>query len=615
MKLGKGSYRNFGSYAELEIDFQDLGLTLISGQTGSGKSSLMDAPAWALYGRTSKDGTADSVKRWGASVEAGATTGIQCVSLPDGNISVHRLRGGGSNNDLYWTEEGKDDAPIRGKNIIETQDLLEKRLGVSSDLYFISAYFSQFSQSDSFFTAKAAQRRETLESISDLSLAVRIGGQASGDTKRTKQSLQVGIGAQQANAGRIGALTQSIASTNSAYELWEGSHRRDVAELRAKREGFSSESRVALAAAASRLESLDAKIVEPEKINFKIQKVKEEIKALDEDKAKQAEAHKKWTEIRSSKDSFVREYERHSKPGKPTCPTCLGPSDNPNKKHFLAELKDKIATLEHQESLASDSLQSYTERVPAALEAVNDKYSELLKQQRANDSLINDFERAKADYIRLEAQTNPYEEQLKKAENAVNPHDGQLEEMATALNNCNIQKVKIDAQVKELETRLSALGQLYDLSMVLRGKLLEGAVKQIQDSTNACLDKYFDGEIKVAFELSADKLDVTIQKNGYECGFKALSGGQRCMLKLAFTTSLMEAAANNAGVHFDTLFLDEALNGLDEGLKVKAFGLLEQLSLKHSSVLVIDHCEEFKNLFNNRYDVTIESDISTLTKA
>lgn len=612
MKLGKGRYINFASYAELDIDFGELGLTLVSGSTGSGKSTLMDAPAWALYGRTSKDGTADSVKRW--SVRGETTSGQQCVALPDGDITIYRLRGSSNQNDLYWTEEGKEDIKIRGKNIIETQDLLEERLGVSSELYFISAYADQFSQSDSFFTAKAKERRDTLETISDLSLAVRIGSGASSNSKSAKQQLQGGIGAQQANSGRIAALQSSIASTKSAYELWESSHRRDVAELREKCKGFEFEKEVALGAAASNLEAIDSKIIEPEKINFRLQKAKEEIKALDQDRQKQADAHKAWVEARAAREATLREYERHSKPGKAICPTCLGPSDNTNKRQYLTELKDKLQTLEHQEMLADDSLRAYTERVPEALEKANDKHGDILKQQRANDTLISEFENAKENYLRLEAQKNPYEEQVKKAEAAHNPHAAQIESMVMDLEACHTQKVKIDKQVEDLETRLSALDQLYDLSMVLRAKLLEGAVKQIQDATNACLDKYFDGEIKVTFLLDSDKLDISLQKNGYECGFKQLSGGQRKILKLAFSSALMEAAANNAGVHFDCLMFDEPLAGLDDNLKAKAFSLFESLSIKHSSVLIIEHDEGFKSLFSNRFNVSIEGDVSTIVQ-
>jgi DNA repair exonuclease SbcCD ATPase subunit len=72
----------------------------------------------------------------------------------------------------------------------------------------------------------------------------------------------------------------------------------------------------------------------------------------------------------------------------------------------------------------------------------------------------------------------------------------------------------------------------------------------------------------------------------------------------------MTAAANKVGIHFNLLMLDEALDGLDSDLKVKAFNLLSELEKDHASILVIDHAQELKSLFNRRFDVFLEQDRS-----
>ena len=55
MRLHRLSVRAFGPFAEpVEVDFDDLaqaGIFLIHGATGSGKTSLLDAVCFALYGR------------------------------------------------------------------------------------------------------------------------------------------------------------------------------------------------------------------------------------------------------------------------------------------------------------------------------------------------------------------------------------------------------------------------------------------------------------------------------------------------------------------------------------------------------------------------------------
>jgi exonuclease SbcC len=49
MHLDKLVMRNFKKYRRAEVDFQD-GLTGIVGSNGSGKSTIVEAIAWALYG-------------------------------------------------------------------------------------------------------------------------------------------------------------------------------------------------------------------------------------------------------------------------------------------------------------------------------------------------------------------------------------------------------------------------------------------------------------------------------------------------------------------------------------------------------------------------------------
>jgi ABC-type multidrug transport system ATPase subunit len=74
----------------------------------------------------------------------------------------------------------------------------------------------------------------------------------------------------------------------------------------------------------------------------------------------------------------------------------------------------------------------------------------------------------------------------------------------------------------------------------------------------------------------------------------------------------MKAAANNVGLQFTSLFFDEALDGLDTDLKLKAFNLFESLAQTHETIFVIDHSPELQNLFHKKYYVILENDNSKL---
>ena len=108
--------------------------------------------------------------------------------------------------------------------------------------------------------------------------------------------------------------------------------------------------------------------------------------------------------------------------------------------------------------------------------------------------------------------------------------------------------------------------------------------------------------------------EVSIQKDGNEASFTQLSKGQRQILKLAFGCAVMKGVSNHKGIHFDQIFFDEALDGLDETMKSRAFHLLEELSIDHESVFVVEHSESLKSMFSNSYKVSLDNGESNICR-
>ncbi|KPN30755.1 DNA double-strand break repair Rad50 ATPase [Halolamina pelagica] len=65
MKFDRLRLRNFKPYADTDLTFED-GVTVIHGLNGSGKSSLLEACFFALYGSRALDGTLDDAVTTGA---------------------------------------------------------------------------------------------------------------------------------------------------------------------------------------------------------------------------------------------------------------------------------------------------------------------------------------------------------------------------------------------------------------------------------------------------------------------------------------------------------------------------------------------------------------------
>ena len=179
MRILKATAHNFGSYSLIDFEFTDKGLTLISGPTGTGKSTLADIIPWGLFGVTAKGGLADEVRTWNADE-------VTSVVLYLESLIIVRIRGkGGKGNDLYFQHTGKD--RIRGKDLNDTQRLINQHLGITPETYLAGAYFHEFSQTASFFTTSAKIRRQITEQMADLDLAKTLALELTETRKYTKK--------------------------------------------------------------------------------------------------------------------------------------------------------------------------------------------------------------------------------------------------------------------------------------------------------------------------------------------------------------------------------------------------------------------------------------------
>src|SRR5258708_22793476 len=80
---------NFRQHADTELEFGP-GITGIIGPNGSGKTTILEAIAWALYGVQAARGDKDSIRRLGAKGRAGVEGGLEVrLAAPE-----HRVQRG-----------------------------------------------------------------------------------------------------------------------------------------------------------------------------------------------------------------------------------------------------------------------------------------------------------------------------------------------------------------------------------------------------------------------------------------------------------------------------------------------------------------------------------------
>ena len=156
---------NFTSYGESvpELDFTKFHLAAISGTNGAGKSSLLDAITWSLWGWSRSGDNADSLIRSGSEEMQVDFT----FNLDGHDFTVKRRRtkkGGGTTALEFWSTKNN----LTEGTIKSTQEKIIETLHLSYDTFINSSFIRQ-GHADEFTTKGPNDRKRILADILGLS--------------------------------------------------------------------------------------------------------------------------------------------------------------------------------------------------------------------------------------------------------------------------------------------------------------------------------------------------------------------------------------------------------------------------------------------------------------
>jgi exonuclease SbcC len=155
MKLNALRLQNFRQHADTRIEF-DRGLTGIIGSNGSGKTTILEAIAWALYGQAAARGTRDSIRFTGAPSRAAVRVEL------DFELAGHRYRVvRGLTSAEVFLDGGAE--PI-ANSLTGVSELLQRRLGMTRDEFF-HTYFTGQKELDVMAAMTPAARAQFLSRV------------------------------------------------------------------------------------------------------------------------------------------------------------------------------------------------------------------------------------------------------------------------------------------------------------------------------------------------------------------------------------------------------------------------------------------------------------------
>jgi exonuclease SbcC len=179
--------RNFMCYRDNvpPLDFTGIHLACIAGDNGNGKSAIIDAITWALWGKARAKSIDDLIytTRSETEVEFEFAIGEQLYRVIRKRSRPKKLTGTGKSTLDFFISGGEGFRNISGNSIDQTQQKISETLHMDYETFINSAYLRQ-GHADEFTRQDPAKRKEVLGNILGLSIYDELEDKAKELTKK-----------------------------------------------------------------------------------------------------------------------------------------------------------------------------------------------------------------------------------------------------------------------------------------------------------------------------------------------------------------------------------------------------------------------------------------------
>ncbi len=455
----------FLSYREpVEIDFTTFDLACISGQNGAGKSSLLDAMTWALFGESrSKDKDAlinlqskaaevaltfsyeENIYRVLRSLPRGKTTTLEFQILDRGLLTNDRPHLHLAQVQVSSMVDGQW-RPLTERSSRETQNRIEQTLRLDYETFINAAFFLQ-GKADQFTQHTASKRKDVLGSI----LGLEIWETYKEHTAEKRRALEEEVNSIDGRIAEIGSeLAEEEPRLARLAEL-ENELRR-LSAIRKTQERALENVRKMFASLDQQRKLVDALAVSLERSRTQLSGLqtrlaeREDVRTADADLVKRAKeiesAYKAWQKTRKDLeewDQSASEFREHEKERAP----------------LLEQIASERARLEEERR----GLKEQAEVISDQLSVV----SELTVQIEAAQKLLAEAEDKIAERTKLEEDRNAAREkqaQLKAENEALKTEMDELKSRIDTLDSAEGAACPLCGQLLSAEHRKSTLKEL-----------------------------------------------------------------------------------------------------------------------------------------------------------
>ncbi|MCK9520140.1 MAG: exonuclease subunit SbcD [Dehalococcoidia bacterium] len=359
------SVRNYRSYAEETLSFQDIHFAMVNGVNGSGKSSLfMDALVDCLYEQPregeltgwirsgEKSGTISFTFQLGESVYRVVRTRQRSGKA---TLAIAKL-------DDYFNDDLADWQDISCERMTDTQQKITDLLGMDADT-FRSCVLIMQDQYGRFMEAKPEDRMSVLASLLGLGMYEQLEGLAKDALRETNRELK--------NLKDDASVLEAEVSAAEDFREMEKEAQRLIEDKRCHAQGLKDE----LEACRTKLAAVENAELELLQVNGDIRK-KSETRNEKRNKLSDLERDIKSTEsFLENEQALIDAHTEHQKLQGDLIAFREQEKQAEDKRRQLAGVRNEIAALDAEDrKLRSEvaGLQAKLEKLPGMLDELND---------------------------------------------------------------------------------------------------------------------------------------------------------------------------------------------------------------------------------------------------
>ena len=566
--------KNFLSWEYLEFDITD-SVTLVDGwnnddgtSEGSGKSAIVNALCYGLFGKLPKDVRVDEVIRQGEK---------SCeIIIEFKDYKIVRRRGP---NEIFL--EYKDSKRVKGKDAKETQGIIEEIVGFSFETFLQTIYFAQ-NYGKKFITSSQEDKGRILSEIQDLGIFDRARDEARQLEKKEKELLTDLRYKVELHKQKVNHVRDKRDQLKAFAEREAGR----INSLKIKLSGNLAE----LFKKINSIEPVDTDILERDK-----KKLMDEYDSL-------MDARREYDEAKYAKDRVAldittarREQNDILRNNPDTCDKCGSKIESLNVDKIIGELGNKIEAL--QMKIANFPL-------PESPKSSAD----IRKAITIVDNKISEAGRTKNRLAKFDQERTFIEDRIKEVNNEkVEDVSSDIEALEEHIFNLTCELEALNHLTNDANDCVKRLGTLKTGYKEIKSFVFNTVLNELSHKTNNYLIQLFEVPISIKFINENMKIQTKITIDGSERSLGLLSGGQFRRVSLAVDLSLSDIISNRKGSRINLLIMDEYFKDLSEQSMEKCLKLLE--SLKKPTIL-IEHNSIFKSIVDNVFEVELTDGVS-----